>query len=206
MERRRIMILTNTGLLAGISILLMLVEFPIPPFPSWFKFGFSDIPGIIGGLAFGPWNAVAINVVKNLVNIMTKGLTFGGVGEIANLLMATTLALPAAILYKRNPTRKNATIGLLIGVVLGTAVAVVANVYFLLPATGIKPEALRGIMSALTGMVGMPNMNPTLSYALLGVVPFNLLKMGAQAIVVLLIYKYLVGFLHRLAGEKAQKA
>ncbi|MBE5780343.1 MAG: ECF transporter S component [Clostridiales bacterium] len=202
MERKKLNVLVNTALLSAISVLLMLVEFPLPMFPPWLKFGFSDVPSIIGGFAFGPGGAIAINVIKNLMNIVLKGPSFGGVGELANLLMGCAVALTATMIYRKKRTVKGAAVGLAAGVLAGTVAGVIANIYMLVPAAGIGEGTLAGVMTALCSAVGITGLSPMMSYALIGVVPFNIIKMGAEAIVVLLIYRRVVPL---MAGKEKEK-
>ena len=37
-------------MLSSIAYILMLLNFPIPPFPNFLKIDFSDIPALIGAL------------------------------------------------------------------------------------------------------------------------------------------------------------
>ena len=65
------------GVFSAISFVLMLIEFPLPFAPSFYKFDFSDIPALIGGFAAGPMVGVMIEFIKVLLNILIQGTTSG---------------------------------------------------------------------------------------------------------------------------------
>ena len=75
----------------------------------------------------------------------------------------------------RKKTRVNALIGMVIGIVVMTAAAVLANLYILFPAYGV------------------PNGE---KYILPFTIPFNLIKGAALTVITFLIYKPLSPILH----------
>ena len=52
------------GVFSAISFVLMLIEFPLPIAPSFYKFDFSDIPALIVGFAAGPFAGVMVEFIK----------------------------------------------------------------------------------------------------------------------------------------------
>ena len=100
------------GMLAAISVVLMLFEIPLPFAPSFYEIDFSEVPVLIGAFAMGPVAGAAIELVKILLNLVITGTDTAGVGELANFIIGCSLCLPAAIVYKRKKTRKGAMIGM----------------------------------------------------------------------------------------------
>ena len=126
------------SLLSALAIILMYFDFPIIPAFSWLKIDLSDVPAFIGAFGFGPIAGVLIELIKNLLIPLIKGSQTGFVGETANFLIGVSLILPASFIYHRNKSKKNAILGMVVGAICMEVVGIVANVYFLLPAYGMK--------------------------------------------------------------------
>lgn len=152
------------SLLGAIAVVLMYFDFPIPflPFP-WLKIDLSDIPALMGAFAFGPMAGIVVELLKNLLILIVKGTGTGFVGEIANFIVGVSLVAPAAWVYHRNKSRKNALLGMILGTLSIEIIGILANVYLLLPAFGmnmVKEELIQ--------------------YVTVGLLPFN----GVKAILV----------------------
>lgn len=152
------------SLLSAIAVMLMYFDFPIPflPFP-WLKIDLSDIPALMGGFAFGPVAGVLIELLKNLLILIVKGTGTGFVGEMANFIIGASLVFPAAWIYHKNKSKKTAFLGMLVGSLSMQVIGIIANVYFLLPAYGMKMAP-----------------NEIVNYVTVGLLPFN----GVKAIMV----------------------
>ncbi len=192
----------RVSMLAAVAVVLMYLEFPLPLFPPWLQIDFSDIPALLGGIALGPWAAVAIEVLKNLVHILLKGLSFGGAGQLANLLIGLGLVLPAALWFRAHPTRRGALIGIVWGTLCVAIVGPLANVFILVPAAGISTEALAGAMTPIMELLGLQgSLSPMMGYGLLAVAPFNIIKGLLGMLVVGLLYKPLLPTLSAVERE-----
>jgi riboflavin transporter FmnP len=178
------------GVFSAISFVLMLIEFPLPFAPSFYKFDFSDIPALIGGFAAGPLVGVMIEFVKVALNILLQGTTSGFVGEIANFVVGTAFILPATMIYRFKKTRNVALISCLVGTICIAIVGSLLNAFFLLPAYAIM------FGSGVDAFIGMgAAINPAISnlttFCLFAVAPFNLLKGVVDSVVTFLVYKQL---------------
>ena len=74
-----------TALLAAISYVLAFLEFPVPLSPSFARMDLSDLPALIGAFAFEPVTGVMIELIKNILQLLSTST--GGIGELANFLM-----------------------------------------------------------------------------------------------------------------------
>ena len=81
--------ITMTALLAAISYVLAFFEFPVPLSPSFARMDLSDLPALIGAFAFGPVTGVMIELIKNILQLLSTST--GGIGELANFLMGGIL-------------------------------------------------------------------------------------------------------------------
>lgn len=176
------------GMLAAISVVLMLFEIPLPFAPSFYEIDFSEVPVLIGAFAMGPVAGAAIELVKILLNLVITGTDTAGVGELANFIIGCSLCLPAAIIYKRKKTRKGALIGMAAGTALMVVIGCLINAYVMLPAYsaafGLPIDALVQMGTAVN-----PSIKSLSTFVIFAVAPFNLLKAVLVSLIVLLIYK-----------------
>lgn len=129
--------MVQIAMLAAIAAVLMLVDFPMPFIaPSFYQMDFSEVPVLVGAFAMGPLAGAAIELIKILLNFVMNGTATAGVGELANFLMGCALVVPAGFIYRKSKTKKNAMIGMLVGIVCMAAASCVLNGALLLPAYG----------------------------------------------------------------------
>ncbi|MBS5884800.1 MAG: ECF transporter S component [Clostridium sp.] len=161
------------SLLGAIAVVLMYFDFPIPflPFP-WLKIDLSDIPALMGAFAFGPMAGIGVELIKNLLILIVKGTSTYFVGELANFIVGVSLVAPAAWVYHRNKSRKNALLGMALGTLSIEIIGIIANVYLLLPAFGmnmVKDELIQ--------------------YVTIGLLPFNGIKSILVCGITYVLYK-----------------
>ncbi|MDK0866652.1 ECF transporter S component [Clostridium perfringens] len=147
------------SLLSAIAVILMYIDFPVIPIFPWLKIDLSDVPALMVAFAFGPLAGVIIELMKNLLILIVKGTGTGFVGELANFLVGVALVWPAALVYKKNKTKKTAILGMVLGVLCIEVVGILANVYLLLPAYGMAMSKAE-----------------LMQYVTVGLIPFNGIK------------------------------
>lgn len=182
--------LVITAMLSAIAVILNVFDFPVWFAPGFYKLDFSELPIIIGAFALGPTAGVAIEAVKILLNLIINGTVTAFVGEIANFCMGCAFIVPAAIIYYNKKDRKNAIIGLLAGTLSAVVLGALLNAYVLLPTYArafFKTDSLELIIGE--GTKKNDSVSNLMSFILLAVVPFNLLKYGAVSLVTMFIYK-----------------
>lgn len=186
--------MARIGILAAAAALVMLLKFPLPFFPSFYKLDFSETVVLIGAFAMGPVSGVLIEAVKVLLNLAMDGSVTAGLGELANFVMGCSFILPASLIYARRRTFKGALIGMAAGLVALCIVGGLTNAYLLIPAYA---KAFNAPVDAIIGMGASinPAINSLPKLVLLATTPFNLLKGGSCLILALLLYKRLSRFL-----------
>lgn len=183
--------LVQIAMLAAVATVLMLVEFPLPFIaPPFYEMDFSEVPVLVGAFAMGPLAGAIIELIKILLNFVLNGTVTAGVGELANFLIGCAMVVPAGIIYRRSKTRKNAIIGMAVGVICMAVAGCVLNGAVLLPAYGkafgMPTEAFVEMGSAI-----FPVINNIFTFCLFCVVPFNLIKGVVVSVMTLLLYKYI---------------
>ena len=160
------------SLLGAIAVVLMFIEFPVLPAFPWLKMDLSELPVLMGAFAFGPVVGIVIEALKIVLHLLLKGTETGFVGELANFIVGVSLVVPASYIYNRNKSKKTAIIGMIVGTITMEVVAILANIYLLMP---------------LFGMVY--NAEDTLKYVAVGLLPFNGIKALMVSVVTFAVYK-----------------
>ena len=170
--------LTILALLAAVAYVVMYLSKLIPiHILGFLSFDLKDVIICIAGFLFGPLAAAGVSVVVSLIEMVTVGST-GLWGLLMNVLSTCAFVCTAAYFYQRNKTIKNAVIGLVVGVLLMTAVMLVWN-WLITPIYMGQP---REFVATLL-----------IPYFL----PFNLIKGGINATLTMLLYKPIVNALRK---------
>ena len=183
--------LVEIGMLGAIATVLMLFEFPIPFIaPPFYELDFSEVPVLVGAFALGPVAGATIELVKILINLLINGTATAFVGEIGNYLLGCSFIIPAALIYKKKKSKKTALAAMIVGTIFMTVFGCVLNAYVLLPtyaaAFGMPIDAIIGMGSAING-----NINDVMTFVIIAVAPFNIIKGLVVSVITLLIYKHI---------------
>ncbi len=196
-RKRRTKEIALIGLFGGVSALLMLFKFPLPFMPPFMDFDFSGVSEIIGGFALGPMAAVLIILVKILIKIVFLGSSSALTGEIQNFMLSCAYVLPAVFIYYRNKSKQSAMIGMGVGTAVASIVAVFTNLYLIIPfytkLMGLSLEQIIRMCQAVN-----PMMKDVLTFAILGIVPFNLIKNAVASFIACLVYKKISKQIHNI--------
>ena len=179
--------LATGGILTAISIVLTFFKTPLPLIPSFLELNVSTIPALIGGFAFGPVAGILIVLATQLIHMMVSHTAF--VGELADFLMQGSFILVASLIYMKQKSRKNAFLGVGLGIIAMTIVAAFANYFIMLPfyAKAYMPmEQILGLCAQIN-----PLIVDKLTYVLYGVVPFNIIKGLVISLITALTYKHI---------------
>ena len=181
-------VMTRIAILAAAASILFLIEIPIVAF---YKLDLSNIPVLLGAFSMGPVPGLVILAIKSAIGLLHS--SSAGVGELADFVMGAALVVPAAVIYHRNKSRKNAIIGMAIGTVCMVIVGVLMNKWVMLP---FYMGAFHMDMDGIIKAAGVAGVDSEWKLLLLVTGPFNLLKGVVLSIVTALIYKPLSPILH----------
>ena len=170
--------LTILALMAAVAYVVMYLSKLIPVNVLGFlNFDLKDVVICIAGFLFGPLPAAGISVVVSIIEMVTISST-GLWGLLMNVLSTCAFVCTAAFIYQRNKTIKNAVIGLVVGVLLMTALMLLWN-YLITPIYMGQPREF------------------VASLLIPAFLPFNLIKGGINATLTVLLYKPIVNALRR---------
>ena len=137
-NKNSLIILAVCAMLSAMSFVLMLLEFPVtPPAMGHLKMDFSDIPALFAGVLFGPVSAAVVELVKNLLELMVKGVgTQMGFGNLMNFIVGCAYVVPFTIIIRKKKDKMKETKTLLVASVVSVLCIVLIGVcanYFVAP-------------------------------------------------------------------------
>ena len=170
--------IVNLALLCAMAYVVMVFgRIPVISTPFPLKFDPKDIVIIIGGLIYGPIASFMVSLVVSFLEMITVSET-GWYGFIMNVISTCSFVCPAAYIYKKSQSLKGAILGLVCGGLLVVPVMLLWN-YLIVPIYLRMPRA-----------AVVPFLLPVF-------LPFNLLKVGINSTVTMLIYKPIVRALRK---------
>ena len=161
------------ALFVALSMAVSFVEFPIVPGVEWLKYDPSGIVSLVAGFAYGPAAAAIVSVLGFLPHLFTNPW-----GTLMAVLVALALSVPAALIYRRNKTRKGAVIGIIVGAIVALVVAIVGNLI-------VTPFYAHMTTAQVVALI-VP-----------ALLPFNALKFTIHGVITFLIYKPISNLLNR---------
>lgn len=190
------------AIFAALATVLMLLEFPLPFIaPPFYEIDLSEISVLIGSFIMGPVAGVIIEAMKILLKLLIKGTTTAYVGDFANFVIGCCLVVPASIIYQKFKSKKNAFIGMAVGIVLMTVAGTVINYAILIP---FYVKAYELPLDAIIEMGAKINaaISNKWTFVLICVAPFNLIKGAIDGLITALVYKRISTFIKGIGNKK----
>ena len=183
---RRAQYVTVCGMLGAIAAVLYLFDFSVAFLaPGFYKLDFSEVPVMVGAFYLGPVGGVVVELVKTLL-------------ELANFVVGCSFAVPAAIVYHMNKSKKTAKMSLVAGTLCMAVFGSAFNAIYLIPAFatlyGIPLDVIVGMGTAIN-----PAITSVWTLALFSVAPLNLLKGVLISVPTMLLYKRISKILQNAA-------
>ena len=173
------------GIFAAIATVLMFFELSLPIFPSFLKLDVSTVIVLIAGYVISPVSGVFVALVKDLIHLMFSHT--GGIGELADFIISGIMVFTASVVQMKLNGKKGSTvIGLVLGTVFATVIALLSNYFLLLPFYE-KIMPLETIIDMSSEVI--PKINSKFTLIMYAFLPFNLLKFSLVSIFSYFIYK-----------------
>lgn len=179
--------ITTIGVLCAMAMVTnLLISFPLVPAASFLKYDPKDIIIVMGGFIYGPLTSFLMSFICSILEIMFKG--GNALDVLMNMVSTCTFACVAAYAYHKQHTKKGAIVGLIAGVIISAGVMCLWN-YVITPI-----------------YYGWPR-EEVVAILVPGILPFNLLKSGINAVITLFLYKPFVNILrhNNLANKNDDK-
>jgi riboflavin transporter len=162
------------AMLGALSFVIMLLNFPLPGFPSFLKIDFSDVPALVATITMGPVAGILVELLKNVLEWIYVGSPTGvPVGQMANFSTGVLFILPVYYVYNRFQSTKGLVLGLIASTLSMTIGMAILNLIAFIP---MYAYFMNFQLDAYETIV-------------LGIVPFNLLKGIMLIVIVLLLFK-----------------
>ena len=124
--------IVGIALFAALSFAVSLFEFPIFSAAPFLQLDFSAVFILLGGFMYGPIAGIAVCGIKELIRFI-MGSSSGGIGEIANFLVITSLIIIPTVVYRFKKGLPVVIITLLAGILAMTAAAMLSNRFITFP-------------------------------------------------------------------------
>lgn len=174
------------AMLGSISFIFMLLNFPLPGFPSFLQIDFSDVPALIAVITMGPVAGIIVELLKNTLEWIYVGSPTGvPVGQMANFATGVLFILPVYYIYNKFPTIKGLISSLIVAVLTMTVGMAVLNYVAFIP---MYAYFMNYHLDAYETIV-------------LGILPFNILKGVMLFVIVMFLFKTLSTWIH---NQRAQ--
>jgi riboflavin transporter FmnP len=165
--------LAEMALLSAISlILLVLIRIPIIPTATFLVFDIADVPIIIGSMIFGAGPGVFILLVVSLL----QAFVFSGdgiIGFVMHFFSSGVMIFVLAFIYKKGgKTFKAALWGMVAATISMTAAMIPLNYIITVNFYGIPIDIMNSLIFP-------------------AIIPFNLIKGGANCIIAGIIFRLL---------------
>jgi len=185
--------LAVVAVFSALAAIIYLFDFSLPFFPPFIKLDFADLPALIAAFTFGLVTGILIQVVRNALHLFVSNT--GGVGELANIVIGSTMVGTAGFIYQYNRTKAGAFKALLAGTIAMTLVAMPLNYYIILPLYSLFMP-IDKILTLSAKFI--PAIHDKFTFILYVTLPFNLLKGAVISLSSWLLYKKLQPALHHL--------
>ncbi|MGE4588470.1 MAG: ECF transporter S component [Acidaminococcaceae bacterium] len=185
--------LAIVAVFSALAAIIYFFDFSLPFFPPFIKLDFADLPALIAAFTFGPVTGILIQVVRNALHLFVSNT--GGVGEMANIIIGSTMVGTAGLIYQHDKTKAGAFKALAAGTITMTLIAMPLNYYVILPLFSLfMPLDTIFALSAKS----IPAIHDKFTFILYVTLPFNLLKGATISFSSWLLYKKLQPALHQL--------
>ncbi|WP_335869761.1 ECF transporter S component [Bacillus sp. 2205SS5-2] len=191
MKKMNVRTYVSVGMLSGLAFVLMMLNFPLPPFPKYLMVDFSDVPALIAAIIFGPIAGILVELIKNILDYFLTGSETGvPVGHFANFMAGIMFVLPVYFIYNKVKTKNGMIVALASGSVIMAVVMSVLNYYVILP--------------AYTLFLNMPAMSneATRQMIVTAILPFNAVKGIVIGVVFMLMFVRLQSWIEKQTQYK----
>lgn len=176
------------GMMTALATIVYYLDFPVPFMPGFIKLDFSNVISLLTGFALGPVEGVIVCLIKNLIHLLIKGIdTTMGIGDIFDFVTSATFVLVAALIYKKNKTKKGAVIATLVGMLAFTVISLPLNYFIVYPIYFKAYGGEAAILGAYQKL--MSSVKNIFSALCIFNLPFTFIKGLLCSIITIIIYK-----------------
>lgn len=167
-NKTRVDRLVKLALLAALSLIMMLIRFPL--FLPFLEYDMADVPIFIGTFLFGPWWGLLLTAVVCVLQGVTVSAGSGIIGILMHFFATGAFVTVAGLIYRRMHTFKGALLALACGSVTWVLWMIPLNLIFTGYFMGTPIDVIKSLL-------------------LPAIIPFNAVKAVGNSVITLLLYK-----------------
>ena len=160
--------MVKLGLLAALSLVMMLIRFPL--FLPFLEYDMADVPILIGTFLYGPWWGLLLTLAVCVLQGVTVSAGSGIIGVLMHFFATGAFVIVSGLIYRKYHTFKGALMALLCGSLTMILMMVPLNLIFTGYFMGTPIETVKALL-------------------LPAIIPFNAVKSLGNSVITLLLYK-----------------
>lgn len=188
--KNKVEYIVKLAMYSALAFVLYNIKFPLPfMFPSFLDIQISELPALIAGFSMGPISGCLVIIIKGLFKSAITSTSF--VGELTDVLLGICFVVPSSLIYNSKKNKKTALLGLVVGSLLLTVMAIIVNRFISVP---LLIKVSEGGWEPLLNMASsLYNRDVTKEtfykwYLGVGILPFNLLRCFIVSAVTYFLY------------------
>jgi len=210
-SRERTLMMVRIALLIAISCILVFVSFPLIPGAAFLEYDMADIPVLLATFTMGTPVGLFVLAVAAFIQAFLFGHN-GWVGFLMHMLSSGTLVLVASGIYHgMKKSNKGMIIGLVCATLAVTLIMIPLNFVFtpkilmdvpVAEAASLFWDGLSGGYDATAyGEAAIGAYEAVKGLLLVGLIPFNLLSSGLNAVLFYLVFRHLPGLVKKMRRD-----
>lgn len=188
--KNRVEYIVKIAMYSALAFVLYNIKFPLPGmFPSFLDIQISELPALIAGFSMGPISGCLVIIIKGLFKSAITSTSF--VGELTDVLLGICFVVPSSLIYNSRKNKKTALLGLVVGSLLLTVMAIIVNRFISVPLLiKVSEGGWEPLLNMASSLYNRDITKETFYkwYLGVGILPFNLLRCFIVSAVTYFLY------------------
>lgn len=188
--KNRVEYIVKIAMYSALAFVLYNIKFPLPAmFPYFLDIQISELPALIAGFSMGPISGCLVIIIKGLFKSAITSTSF--VGELTDVLLGICFVVPSSLIYNSKKNKKTALIGLVVGSLLLTVMAIIVNRFISVPLLiKVSEGGWEPLLNMASSLYNRDITKETFYkwYLGVGILPFNLLRCFIVSAVTYFLY------------------
>lgn len=188
--KNKVEYIVKLAMYSALAFVLYNIKFPLPGmFPSFLDIQISELPALIAGFSMGPISGCLVIIIKGLFKSAITSTSF--VGELTDVLLGICFVVPSSLIYNSKKNKKTALLGLVVGSLLLTVMAIIVNRFISVPLLiKVSEGGWEPLLNMASSLYNRDITKETFYkwYLGVGILPFNILRCFIVSAVTYFLY------------------
>lgn len=188
--KNKVEYVVKLAMYSALAFVLYNIKFPLPfMFPSFLDIQISELPALIAGFSMGPISGCLVIIIKGLFKSAITSTSF--VGELTDVLLGICFVVPSSLIYNSKKNKKTALLGLVVGSLLLTVMAIIVNRFISVPLLiKVSEGGWEPLLNMASSLYNRDITKETFYkwYLGVGILPFNILRCFIVSAVTYFLY------------------